>query len=239
VLNYYARNSFHTSLHFQYPMNQEVPESVLEGKVIQTVFIHALRAIKGKGIVWCAQIMLQSMTILSPIIKCYIYLRLFLETHVQYWCECNSLALNLNDSREFARDWYGAAIMWHSIPARGCRGCNFSWIVVVASKAARIFLPNFQCDWSHTALLSDVYLEFWATDSPDLIRPSDPGMHLSYFSLCLSMAGRWPFSSISTSCVVPLREDWVIFCHAGSAECDQPGKNLRYIHSPTDLSFWY
>jgi len=28
--------------------------------------------------------------------------------------------------------------------------------------------------------------------------------------------GLWPSSSLSTVCVVPLRGDWAIFCHAGS-----------------------
>jgi len=36
------------------------------------------------------------------------------------------------------------------------RGCNFSWIVAVASEA----------------LLSDMYLDFWASDSPDHIHLS-------------------------------------------------------------------
>jgi len=43
-----------------------------------------------------------------------------------------------------------------------------------------------------------------------------------------------PSSLISTGCVVPLRGDWAIFCHAtlaqdGMAECDKPGKHpLKY-----------
>jgi len=33
---------------------------------------------------------------------------------------------------------------------------------------------------------------------------------------CLSMVGLRPSSSLSTGCVVSLRGDWAIFCHAGS-----------------------
>jgi len=35
-------------------------------------------------------------------------------------------------------------------------------------------------------------------------------------SVCLSLAGLRPSSSLSTGCVVSLRGDWAIFCHAGS-----------------------
>ena len=37
-----------------------------------------------------------------------------------------------------------------------------------------------------------------------------------YLSHCLSVVGLEPSSSLSTGCVVSLRGDWAIFCHAGS-----------------------
>ena len=37
-----------------------------------------------------------------------------------------------------------------------------------------------------------------------------------YFRHFLPMVERWPSSPMFTDCVVPLREDWAIFCHAGS-----------------------
>ena len=39
---------------------------------------------------------------------------------------------------------------------------------------------------------------------------------LFFISHCLSMVGLQPSSSLSTGCVVSLRGDWAIFCHAGS-----------------------
>jgi len=38
----------------------------------------------------------------------------------------------------------------------------------------------------------------------------------NFFSHCLPMVRLRPSSSMSTGCVVPLRGDWAIFCHAGS-----------------------
>jgi len=45
----------------------------------------------------------------------------------------------------------------------------------------------------------------------------EPSDH-AFFSIshCLSMVELRPSSSMSTGCVVSLREDWAIFCHAGS-----------------------
>ena len=40
--------------------------------------------------------------------------------------------------------------------------------------------------------------------------------HFFSISHCLSVVGLRPSSSLSTGCVVSLRGDWAIFCHAGS-----------------------
>jgi len=69
----------------------------------------------------------------------------------------------------------------------------------------------------------------------------------------LSVFGLRPSSSLSTGCVVSLRRDWAIFCHASSgglADCDEPGKNpLKYsavagnwtratVRTDSELSRW-
>ena len=82
----------------------------------------------------------------------------------------------------------------------------------------------------------------------------------AFFSQCLSVVRRRPSSLMSTECVVLLRGDWAIFCHAGSGwvgrvwsarekifwnispllgiEPGQPkGQTVRYIYSPTELSW--
>ena len=81
-----------------------------------------------------------------------------------------------------------------------------------------------------------------------------------FFSHCLFMVRLWPSSSMSTDCVLLLREDWAIFCHAGSGRVDsvrsagkdpskysamaagiepwpRRGQTVRCVISPIELSW--
>jgi len=69
----------------------------------------------------------------------------------------------------------------------------------------------------YTRLIWDTDLSYPGSTMPK-IRSRVGNETLVFFpsSRQLSMVGLQPSSLMSTSCVVPLRGDWAVFCHAGS-----------------------
>jgi len=79
---------------------------------------------------------------------------------------------------------------------------------------------------------------------PQIITKQDPVIlnivsstwpHIFYLSRRLSVVGLWPSSSLSTGCVVPLRGDWAIFCHACSGRVGRK-TILKILHRGWELN---